>query len=57
MITALVGFAFALLTRFVPDGGSNSGALLVGSVAFICFLAPYSFVHYLRKKRAEDSEA
>lgn len=56
ILTALVGTVFALLAKFGPDHSSNSEALLAGSVVFVCFLIPFSFVYYLRKKRLEDND-
>ena|SRR5690625_1827124 len=56
IIALLVGFVLALLTKFGPDKSENLEAFIVGAVVFICFLIPFSFVHFLRKKRIEDVE-
>lgn len=54
ILSALVGTVLALLAKFGPDGSNTSEALIVGIVVFVCFLIPFSFVYYLRKKRSED---
>jgi len=56
ILSALVGAVLAFLAKFGPDHSNNSQALLVGSVVFVCFLIPFSFVHYLQKKRLEDDD-
>ncbi|SET74071.1 hypothetical protein SAMN05421676_107145 [Salinibacillus kushneri] len=53
VIAAVVGMVSALLVKFGPDGGSTRNAIIIGIVLFVCFLASYSFVHYLRKKRSD----
>ncbi|WP_163970359.1 DUF6773 family protein [Oceanobacillus halotolerans] len=56
IISALVGLVIALLAKLGQDSSSNSEAFIVGAVVFMAFLIPFSFVHYLRKKRYEDVE-
>lgn len=56
IISLFIGTVLALLARFGPDGGSTGGALIVGGVTFVCFLAPSSFIYYLRKKRSEEAD-
>lgn len=56
ILSVLVGFIMALFAKFGPDSSSNSGALLVGSVVFVCFLIPFSFAHYIIKKRSEEDD-
>ncbi|QKY68808.1 hypothetical protein [Lentibacillus sp. CBA3610] len=55
LVSMAIGIVLALLSQSGPDNNSISGALIVGSITFVCFLAPYSYIYYLRKKRAEDS--
>lgn len=52
IIIALVGFVVGLLQQFYS--GNIRDAIIVGGVVFICFLVPFTFAHYLRKKRSED---
>lgn len=56
MLSLGVGIAVMLLAVLGPDKSSVNEALLVGAIVFICFLAPFSFVHFLQKKRTEDHE-
>ncbi|MFN2748286.1 MULTISPECIES: hypothetical protein [Bacillus] len=56
ILSALIGIILALLAKFGPDHSDNSEALLVGSVVFVCFLIPFSFVHYMMKKRSEEND-
>ncbi|WP_430786964.1 hypothetical protein VBD025_15200 [Virgibacillus flavescens] len=57
ILSALIGITLALLAKFGPDKSSNSDALIVGGVVFICFLMPYTFVYYVRKKRLDDNDS
>lgn len=56
MLSLGVGIAVMLLAVLGPDKSSINEALLVGAIVFFCFLAPFSFVHFLQKKRTEDHE-
>lgn len=56
IISALVGIVLAFLAKFGPDSSNNSEALLVGTIVFVCFLIPFSFVYYLLKNRSENGE-
>ncbi|MFS0749826.1 hypothetical protein [Oceanobacillus sp. 1P07AA] len=52
MIIAFIGIAIGLIQLFYS--GKISDAIIVGSVIFICFLVPFTYAHYLRKKRSEQ---
>lgn len=52
IITALIGFVVGIIQLFYSDNIRD--AIIVGSVVFICFLVPFTFAYYLRKKRLED---
>lgn len=56
ILSAVIGIAIGLLTKFGPDAGSNRDAIILGSVFFICFLGSYAVVYYLRKKRYDDNQ-
>lgn len=51
-----IGIVTMLLAILGPDKSDFNEALLVGAIVFACFLATFSFVHFLRKKQVEDSE-
>lgn len=40
----------------VETGGTVRDSIITGVVIFVCFLVPYSILHYLRKKRSDDAE-
>ncbi|TDQ37664.1 hypothetical protein [Aureibacillus halotolerans] len=54
ILAGLLGLAVALLTKYTAGGSGTSDAVIIGLVVFFCFLIPYSAIHYLRKKRAEE---
>lgn len=56
ILSALIGTILALLAKFGPDSSSNSEAFIIGSVVFVCFLIPFSFVYSIIKKRSEDND-
>lgn len=54
LLSTVVGVGLALLTKFGPDKGSHIDALIIGGVGFICFLIPFSIMHYRQKKRYQE---
>lgn len=56
IIPLVVGLVVTLLALYGPDKSRFSEALLIGAIVFICFLATFTFVYFLRKKRTEDEE-
>ncbi|MGG0718571.1 hypothetical protein ABE096_13395 [Robertmurraya massiliosenegalensis] len=56
IIPLVVGAVVTLLALYGPDKSSFSEAILIGAVVFVCFLATFTFVYFLRKKRAKDRE-
>lgn len=56
ILSIVVGVVLAFLAKLGPDKSNNMEALIVGGVVFVCVLIPFSFVHYLRKKRAEEND-
>ncbi|WP_419893170.1 hypothetical protein [Oceanobacillus kimchii] len=53
IIIAFIGIiAIGLIQLFYS--GKLSDAIIVGSVIFICFLVPFTYAYYLRKKRSEQ---
>ncbi|WP_440895029.1 hypothetical protein ACS127_10685 [Amphibacillus sp. Q70] len=54
LLSMVVGIFFAILTKLGPDKSSNTEALIIGGVFFICFFLAFSFVHFLKKKRYND---
>ncbi|MCT1577072.1 hypothetical protein M3E13_04350 [Oceanobacillus kimchii] len=51
IIIAFIGIA-GLIQLFYS--GKLSDAIIVDSVIFICFLVPFTYAYYLRKKRSEQ---
>lgn len=54
LISAIViGIVVGLLVKFFPGDG-NPNALLAGTAVFLCFLIPFSIVHFLLKRRLDN---
>lgn len=54
LISAIViGIVVGLLVKFFPGDG-NPNALLAGTAVSLCFLIPFSIVHFLLKRRLDD---
>ncbi|MCY8758128.1 hypothetical protein [Bacillus haynesii] len=56
IFSVLIGTIMALLAKFGPDHSDNIEAFIIGSVGFICFLIPFSFVAYIIRKRSKDDD-
>ncbi|WP_353948684.1 branched-chain amino acid ABC transporter substrate-binding protein [Sporolactobacillus sp. Y61] len=53
LIPAGIGILMGLIT-FLSDRQHPVSSLIIGAVFFICFLASFSLMYYLRKKRKND---
>lgn len=52
---AVIGVVIGLLVKFFPGEG-NPNALLAGVAVSLCFLIPFSIVHFLLKRRLNNEE-
>lgn len=50
-----INFVIGLLVYLSPES-SLKDSIAIGIALFLCMLAPYSYIHYLRKKKLEDEE-
>lgn len=50
-----IGIIISLLLIFTSDNPVWSSAL-IGAVFFLCFLAPITYTHFLKKKWSDDDE-
>ncbi|RST60318.1 hypothetical protein D5F11_007700 [Siminovitchia terrae] len=55
MIILLITIGLGFLITLSPESGPKDG-FVVGGVIFLCTLAPYSYIYYLRKKHSEDTD-
>ncbi len=55
ILAVIIGVVIGLLVKFFP-GDSNPNALLAGIAVSLCFLIPFSIVHFLLKRRLKNEE-